>query len=156
MTIVCATNEGLFAKCQKYLPGKIRFEGCANGSGDQIIFEAPLDSKELSRLASQGGFFSYVAGTAASTLLAYGSRINEVGIRIVNYRTTLPMKKGLSSSAAVCVLIAKCFNEVFHLGLERSEIMELAYKGEMLTPSQCGRMDQVCSASSANRTFTLL
>jgi mevalonate kinase len=34
------------------------------------------------------------------------------GIHIVNYRNDLPMGKGLSSSAAVCVLVAKCFNEV--------------------------------------------
>ena len=49
---------------------------------------------------------------------------------------------GLSSSAAICVLIAKCFNEVYKLGLEMSALMEAAYRGEMMTPSRCGRMDQ--------------
>jgi galactokinase len=34
------------------------------------------------------------------------------GIHIVNYKNDLPMGKGLSSSAAVCVLVAKCFDEV--------------------------------------------
>ena len=34
------------------------------------------------------------------------------GVHIKNYLNTLPMGKGLSSSAAVCVLVAECFNHV--------------------------------------------
>ena len=34
------------------------------------------------------------------------------GVYIKNDLNTLPMGKGLSSSAAVCVLVAKCFNHV--------------------------------------------
>jgi galactokinase len=64
------------------------------------------------------------------------------GIHINNQRTTLPMKKGLSSSAAVCVLVASAFDRLYDLQLSPPEIMELAYQGEMNTPSQCGRMDQ--------------
>ena len=55
------------------------------------------------------------------------------------------MKKGLSSSAAVCVLTARAFNRVHSLNLSIEEEMELAYRGELLTGSHCGRMDQACA-----------
>lgn len=66
------------------------------------------------------------------------------GICIDNYLTTLPMQKGLSSSAAVCVLTVKAFIAYYQLSddISLSELMELAFRGEMYTPSRCGRMDQ--------------
>ena len=51
------------------------------------------------------------------------------GIEIQNYKTTLPMRKGLSSSAAVCVLIVKCFAEVYGIEIDMATTMELAYLG---------------------------
>jgi len=39
-------------------------------------------------------------------------------------------------------MIVKCFDAVFDLHLSMSAIMEMAYLGEMCTPSRCGRMDQ--------------
>lgn len=51
--------------------------------------------------ARAGGFWSYVAGTAYKIMTEH-----EVGgLAIDNHTTTLPLKKGLSSSAAVCVLV---------------------------------------------------
>jgi galactokinase len=58
------------------------------------------------------------------------------GIEIINYKTTLPMGKGLSSSAAVTVLVAKAFSQVYDLKLSMAEVMDIAYCGEMLTPSR--------------------
>eukprot|EP00955_Chlamydomonas_euryale_P076524 362705-Chlamydomonas_euryale.AAC.6 len=58
--------------------------------------------------ARRGGFWSYVAGTAYRIVLSH----DVSGIHVDNYRTTLPMAKGLSSSAAVCVLVARAFNMV--------------------------------------------
>ena len=98
------------------------------------------------------GFFSYVAGTCAeviSTCAKQGKRLMH-GIEINNYSTTLPMGKGMSSSAAVCVLVAKSFDSVFNLSWSVSEIMEVAFRGEMRTPSRCGRMDQ-CVAMGPSR-----
>jgi galactokinase len=97
-------------------------------------------------MAQQGGYLSYVFGTIAA-LLQHNSmqstRGNKTkGLQINNYKTTLPMGKGLSSSAAICVLVVKSFDLHYKLCLTQSEIMELAYQGEMLTPSHCGRMDQ--------------
>ena len=64
---------------------------------------------------------------------------------INNYKTDLPVKKGLSSSAAICVLTARAFNRVYDLKLTVRGEMELAYLGEITTPSRCGRMDQGCA-----------
>jgi UTP-glucose-1-phosphate uridylyltransferase len=67
------------------------------------------------------------------------------GLVIDNYRTDLPIKKGLSSSAAICVLAARAFNRVYDLKMTTRGEMELAYQGEITTPSRCGRMDQGCA-----------
>ena len=52
------------------------------------------------------------------------------------HRTTLPLKKGLSSSAALCVLVARAFNRAYGLGLTTRGEMQYAYEGERMTPSQ--------------------
>jgi galactokinase len=74
---------------------------------------------------------------------SWSNLLKETGISIHNYLTTLPMKKGLSSSAAVCVLVVQCFSDFFQLNLETQQVMELAYLGEMNTPS---RSDLLCLA----------
>jgi hypothetical protein len=60
------------------------------------------------------------------------------------------MKRGLSSSAAVCVLVVRAFEYACALHMSTAAVMELAYSGEMLTPSKCGRMDQ-CVAMGAGK-----
>jgi galactokinase len=55
------------------------------------------------------------------------------------------MGRGLASSAALCVLVARAFNRVYDLGLGAQEEMELAYAGERRSGSECGRMDQICA-----------
>jgi hypothetical protein len=100
--------------------------------------ELPLDEGALAAAAQAGGFWSYAAGVSyvMSTQFIVG------GLSVDNYRTTLPLKKGLSSSAALCVLLARAFNRCYALGLTPRGEMQAAYEGERLTPSQCGRMDQ--------------
>ncbi len=67
------------------------------------------------------------------------------GLEIDNYQTDLPIKKGLSSSAAICVLVARAFNRIYDLKMTVRGEMEYAYLGEITTPSRCGRMDQGCA-----------
>jgi len=43
------------------------------------------------------------------------------------------------------VLVARAFSRVHGLGLSPRDEMELAYTGERLAGSACGRMDQVCA-----------
>jgi hypothetical protein len=54
------------------------------------------------REARAGGFWAHVAGTAYKMVVEH----LVAGLRIDNYRTTLPFKKGLSSSAAVCIAVS--------------------------------------------------
>jgi len=86
-------------------------------------------------------FFRYCAGVAYQIL----TRLNlPRGIDIRITTMDLPLKKGVSSSAAVCILVAKAFDAVYELRMFPHELMEIAYLGEKLTGSQCGRMDQAC------------
>ena len=55
------------------------------------------------------------------------------------------MKSGLSSSAAICVLVARAFNLLYNLNLNTLGEMNIAYLGELRTSSRCGRLDQACA-----------
>ena len=103
------------------------------------------DPGSLLEEARAGGFWCHVAGTAHHMVTTFAAKIAHVGVGIAidNYDTNLPVKKGLSSSAAVCVLVARAFSRVFDLGLTVRDEMDAAYRGERTTPSRCGRMDQV-------------
>ena len=114
----------------------------ANGRGH---FELPMEREALLAEAEKGGFFSYAAGVAHQILTHYHVR----GIEIDNYLTDLPVKKGLSSSAAICVLVARAFNRIYDLKMTTRGEMESAYIGEITTPSRCGRMDpRLCVRTS--------
>jgi len=104
-------------------------------------YEIPMEPGALLAEAQRGGFWSYIAGVAYQILTHYHVR----GLVIDNYKTDMPMKKGLSSSAAICVLTARAFNRVYDLKMTIRGEMELAYQGEITTPSRCGRMDQGCA-----------
>lgn len=101
----------------------------------------PWSDRALRRAAEdQEEFFRYCAGVALMMMARGGVG----GLDLSINRMDLPLKKGVSSSAAVCVLVASAFDRVYDLGLFPHEIMELAYQGERMTGSQCGRMDQAC------------
>ena len=140
--LVVGTNEAIFAEAR---PHHSRFivRG-AGGRKGQPPLDIPMTPEALLHVARQGGYYSYAAGTAYNLLTTYNVR----GIDINNYKTTLPVAKGLSSSAAVCVLVARAFNRVYDLKITVRGEMEAAYQGEILTPSQCGRMDQACAYGS--------
>lgn len=80
---------------------------------------------------------------AAGVAFIIRQRYNVTGLSLDVTNTTLPAAKGLSSSAAICVLLARAFNSLYHLGLSIAGEMDVAYAGERLTGSACGRMDQV-------------
>lgn len=70
-------------------------------------------------------------------------KVGGVSIRITGM--TLPLKSGLSSSAAICVLVARAFNLLYNLNLNTLGEMNIAYLGELRTSSRCGRLDQACA-----------
>jgi UTP-glucose-1-phosphate uridylyltransferase/mevalonate kinase len=139
-TLICGTNQGIHADVEPHPTALVLTSTTPEGRtvGPQ---EIPLEPKALLEEARRGGFFSYAAGVAYQVLTHYRVR----GLAIHNSRTDLPIKKGLSSSAAICVLTARAFNRVYDLRLTVRGEMELAYQGEITTPSRCGRMDQGCA-----------
>lgn len=139
-TLICGTNQGIHAEVEPHPTSLVLTSTTPDGRtiGPR---EIPLEPKALLREAQAGGFFSYAAGVAYQVLTNYRVR----GLVIRNTRTDLPIKKGLSSSAAISVLTARAFNRVYDLRLTVRGEMELAYQGEITTPSRCGRMDQGCA-----------
>lgn len=139
-TLLCGTNQGIYADVEPHATALVLTSTTPDDTvvGPTVI---PLEPKALLEEAQRGGFFSYAAGVAYQVLTHYRVR----GLVIHNTRTDLPIKKGLSSSAAITVLTARAFNRVYDLRLTVRGEMELAYQGEITTPSRCGRMDQGCA-----------
>lgn len=138
--IISGTNQGMHARCRKAEGELIVRSTLPDGTVTQT-YRVPMELARLQKEAAEGGFFRYAAGVAAYMLDFYGVG----GLEIDNYKTTLPVKKGLSSSAAFCVLVARAFNQAYQLGLTTRAEIEAAYQGEISTPSRCGRMDQGCA-----------
>ncbi len=139
-TLITSTNQGVYAEVKPH-PTKLIFRTTLSDGERKQPFELPMEREALLAEAEKGGFFSYAAGVAHQILTHYHVR----GIEIDNYLTDLPVKKGLSSSAAICVLVARAFNRVYDLKMTTRGEMESAYIGEITTPSRCGRMDQGCA-----------
>ena len=139
-TIIAGTNQGIYADVKPH-PSKLILWSTTDEGNREGPCEIPMDRSALLEEAEKGAFFSYAAGVAYQVLTHYHVR----GLEIDNYQTDLPIKKGLSSSAAVCVLVARAFNRIYDLKMTVRGEMEYAYLGEITTPSRCGRMDQGCA-----------
>ena len=139
-TLITGTDQGIYADVSAH-PTSLVLNSISPDGEKLGPYEIPMEPKILLEEAQKGGFWSYIAGVAYQVLTNYHVR----GLIINNYRTDLPIKKGLSSSAAICVLAARAFNRIYDLKLTTRGEMELAYQGEIATPSRCGRMDQGCA-----------
>jgi UTP-glucose-1-phosphate uridylyltransferase/mevalonate kinase len=139
-TLITGTDQGIYAEVKPHPTALVLTSTTPEGE-KRGPYEIPMEPKALLEEAQRGGFWSYIAGVAHQILTHYHVR----GLVIDNYKTDLPMKKGLSSSAAICVLAARAFNRVYDLKMTTRGEMELAYQGEITTPSRCGRMDQGCA-----------
>ena len=133
--IVTGIEEGIYAKV------KLADKFIVRNSINNTSFECDMVYEKLKKVAEEGGYWSYVAGVAACVKEQY----NIGGLDIEIYKITIPEKKGLSSSAAICVLVARAFNQLYRLHLNVIGEMNLAYLGEITTPSRCGKLDQACA-----------
>ncbi len=143
--IVIGTDQGLY--------GTVRPSNCfavetslCDGTGQPIVetrqISYPWEPDVLLTAShDETEFFRYCTGVAYEMMTQFNIT-SGIDVRIT--KMDLPLKKGISSSAAVCVLMAKAFDTIYNLRLLPHELMELAYRGEKLTGSQCGRMDQAC------------
>lgn len=107
-TIVCGTNQGIYARASR--SEKLTLQTVTD-KGVQHNFECAMDAPTLLRVAQEGGFWSYACGVAYRILTDYIVS----GLTLVNYLTDLPVGKGLSSSAAFCVLVVRAFSECYDL-----------------------------------------
>jgi galactokinase len=143
-TIVVGTNQGLHASC-KHHPTSFVVTSKDETGKIHGPFSIPMSPAALLNAARDpNDFFRYACGVAYHMLINY--RVG--GLEINNHATDLPLSKGLSSSAALCVLVARAFSRVYGLKLTTRGEMDCAYVGERLTPSKCGRMDQACAFGS--------
>ena len=139
-TLITGTNQGIYAEVEPH-PTALVLSSTTEDGQKSGPYEIPMEANALLNEAQSGSYWSYAAGVAYQILTNYHVR----GLVIDNYRTDLPIKKGLSSSAAVSVLTARAFNRIYDLKMTIRGEMELAYQGEITTPSRCGRMDQGCA-----------
>jgi UTP-glucose-1-phosphate uridylyltransferase/mevalonate kinase len=138
--VIVGTNQGVYADVEAH-PNSLVLSSVTPDGQHIGPYEIPMQPKPLLEEAQNGGFWSYMAGVAYQALTHYHVR----GLVVNNYLTDLPIKKGLSSSAAICVLTARAFNRIYDLKLTTPGEMDLAYQGEITTPSRCGRLDQGCA-----------
>ena len=139
-SIVTGIEQGIYAEVEK----SSIFEMHSDAPEIDSVwhdFSCRMNEAELKRVAKSGSFFCYCAGVASYMLEWY--KVGGVRIRITDM--TLPMKSGLSSSAAICVLVARAFNLLYNLNLNTLGEMNIAYLGELRTSSRCGRLDQACA-----------
>ena len=139
-SIVTGIEQGIYAEVEKSPIFEMYSEA------PEIVdvwqnFACRMNEQELKNVAKSGSFFSYCAGVASYMLEWY----HVGGVKITLKRMTLPMKSGLSSSAAICVLVARAFNQIYKLNLNTMGEMNIAYLGELRTASRCGRLDQACA-----------
>ena len=139
-SIVTGIEQGIFAEVEKSTIFEMHSDAPEIGAVWHD-FSCRMNDQELKRVAKSGSFFSYCAGVASYMLEWY--KVGGVRIRITGM--TLPMKSGLSSSAAICVLVARAFNLLYNLNLNTLGEMNIAYVGELRTSSRCGRLDQACA-----------
>ena len=139
-SIVTGIEQGIFAEVEKSTLFEVSSEAKEIADVWQD-FSCSMDEDALKDIARSGSFFSYCAGVASYMLEWY----HVGGVKITLKSMTLPMKSGLSSSAAICVLVARAFNLLYHLNLSTKGEMNIAYWGELRTASRCGRLDQACA-----------
>ena len=136
--IVSGTEQGIYATAEK----ADRFILCGAGEcWEDEYWECEMDTEKLLRTAQQGGYYSYVAGVASYI----NDNYSVGGVKITITKQDLPIRSGLSSSAAICVLVARAFNQLYLLKMNVKGEMQAAFRGEQRTPSRCGRLDQACA-----------
>ena len=138
--IVTGIEQGIYAEVDKSSLFEVQ-SVAPEIEGEWQNFACRMDEQELKRIAKSGSFFCYCAGVASYMLEWY--KVGGVRIKITSM--SLPMKSGLSSSAAICVLVARAFNLLYNLNLNTLGEMNIAYVGELRTSSRCGRLDQACA-----------
>ena len=86
-TLITGTNQGIYAEVQPH-PNALVLKSTMAGGEVRGPYEIPMDPKVLLEEAQQGGYWSYIAGTAYQILTHYHVR----GLVIDNFKTDMPIK----------------------------------------------------------------
>lgn len=132
-TLVATINQGIEARVKKCKKFKFTFDD------KNVSFE--MDLKKLKEYNFRDEFLSCVIETAKYMLNNY----NVSGIDINIEDMDLPIGSGLSSSSAICVLVAKAFNNLYKLKIDLEDIMNISYQSERNANFKCGKMDHICA-----------
>jgi len=139
-SIVTGIEQGIYADVEAYDNFFMHNESLEL-KDTYTDFESAMQINELKKTAASNSYFAYAAGVASYIFENY----HVGGVKIIIKKMTLPIKSGLSSSAAICVLVARSFNLIYNLNLNTIGEMMIAFKGEQRTKSRCGRLDQACA-----------
>jgi len=92
-TLICGTEQGIYAEVAPHPDALVL---TATTPEDETLGprQIPMDAEALLDVARRGGFWSYVAGVAYQAMTHY----QVGGLVIRNFKTDLPIQKGLSSS----------------------------------------------------------
>lgn len=129
--ISCAIDKGIYSKAKKHNDLIYKF--------NDLEFHCPIEKELLLKEAQSENFTSYICGTVLYMIENFEGLM---GIEILIEKMDLPIKKGLASSAAICLTIVKSYNKLYNLNMTSDEMALAAYFGEHLAGSKCGKLDQ--------------
>ncbi len=135
--IVACINKGIYANIKK-ISNEFILKDKDN------VFKTDLDINNINNEIKKNPYYLFVATVLKYMLVNYDVE----GIELDIYKNDLPEKKGLSSSASICVLVCRAFNELYDLHLSIDDEMEIAYYCERYANSKCGKMDQIVALNS--------
>ncbi len=141
--IVLGLNRGLYFEAMKSDKYKYKCNHL-NLDIEWIHNEASVDSKEHSG--------NYVLKSFDVMKKYY----NVGGASIECVKVDLPIKKGLASSASICMAVVRVFNNLYDLGLDIHQEMSLAYEAERNAGSMCGKLDQICGYGNRLLALTFM
>ncbi len=129
------------------------FAGRRRQDRKAVVYSTTLDKAaewEVDTLQRSGDFSDYLKGV----LKFLPERT--AGFEAAVY-STVPLAAGVSSSAALEVAFVEFVNALYELGLERSEIVEIAHKAEsQFVGVRCGIMDQFIAAFAVEEHLLLI
>lgn len=140
--ITILLNDGISAKVRKSNKIILNFLNQKN-------IEKKCTLGEINKTIKEDNFWKYIFGAIKYMVKTY--KVSGIDIYIKD--VTLPMKKGLGSSAAISLLVVKSYNKLYDLGLSEEKEIEAAYHGEVGIGSKCGKLDQI---SKINEQVKLL
>ena len=142
-----AISLGIYAAVKESSDDRIKVVSC--GFNDRPI-EFSIDQKE-----KKGDFTDYIIGVTRAIEESQGIKLDK-GFSLY-LESTLPPASGLSSSAALELLISHIIDDMYDLGLTDLEMVKLSQKAEReYVLVNCGIMDQFAIGMSRKDKAILL